>query len=108
MAAFFLAMCTGCFHWSNVESLEEVDGAARVRVEPARGVPYVLKAPTRDEVRDAAVEEHARISLWALDGAATAGIVTGVVLGIATPITVAVVVGLLTPRPIPAFERRSP
>ena len=103
-----LALCTGCYHWGHVESLDEIEGAARVRVEPEQGAAYVLERPTRTEVREAAVEQHARISLWKLDGAGTAGLITGVVLATAAPMVAAVLFSLLTPHYMPAEDRQRP
>lgn len=64
-------------HWANIDSLDDVRGAARVRAEPAHGDAIVLDHPTVERVRDLAIAHHARVELRKVNAWATALVATG-------------------------------
>ncbi len=64
-------------HWANVNDLADVQGAARVRVEPPHGQAIVLDHPTVEQVRNLAVANHARVEVRKVSAWGTALIATG-------------------------------
>ena len=104
-ASFFAALCSSCFYWSHIDSLDEVAGAAQVRVEPAGAPAYVLQHPATDEVREAAVREHAQIAVKRVNGWGTAAIITGGALATAATILPLVVLSLVH---VPVYAQRAP
>ncbi len=88
-----VSFATGCFHWSSVSSLDEVDGACRVRVTAQGHEPIVLERPTVADIQALLTSgEHVRVEKRRVNAWATTLIAIPAFL--ATAFTAFVVVGV--------------